>query len=110
MRTARSKDIAQSGKLILDGVTFILDDCSNTRIYIFESDEYEGKITIGFDVWFLKDRYHNKMVSPTICINAHETGKACVEELIGCTYRVDDVKQSFKREDSLYVFEHEPME
>ena len=105
-----STDTTQSGKLILDGVTFILDDCSNTRLYIFESDEYEGKITIGFDVWFLKERYHNEMVSPVICIHSHETGKTKAEEIIGCTYYVDDVKESFKREDTLYVFEHEPME
>ena len=105
-----SIDMEQSGKFILDGLTFILDDCSNTRLYIFESDEYEGTISIEFDVWFQKERYQNKMVSPSICIHSHETGKANVEEIIGCTYHVEDVKESDKREDTLYIFEHEPME
>lgn len=102
--------MAQSGKLILDGITFILDDCSNTRLYIFESDEYEGTISIGFDVWFQKEMYRNEKVSPAICVHSHETGKANLEEIIGCTNHVEDVKESVKREDTLYVYEHEPME
>ncbi len=100
----------QSGKLILDGVPFELDDCGDTHFYLFESDEHEGTFTIGFEIQFRSGNYQAETVSPAICINEHETGKASAEALTGCTYRVGCIEDAIEREDAFYLFEHEPME
>lgn len=102
--------MAQSGKLILDGVNFTLDDCNDTRFYVFESDEQEGTITISFDVAFQKENYLDEVVHLAFRINPHETGKVGVTELIGCVFHVDDIQEADEREDTCYIFEHEPIE
>ncbi|MDE7365139.1 MAG: hypothetical protein K2N27_09730 [Ruminococcus sp.] len=98
----------QSGTLILDGVTFELDDCENTKLYVFESDEYDGTITISFDLYFKQAIFNGEKVSPYICINQHETYKSGINETVGCIYSVDSVEKSDEREDTLYIYEHEP--
>lgn len=40
----------QYGKLILGRAVFELDDCEDTKLYIFESDEYEDNLTDGYSV------------------------------------------------------------
>lgn len=101
--------MAQSGKLILDGVAFTLDDSNETEFYIFGSDEQEGTITISFDASFQEEKFQNDVAAPYICVNSHETGKTSVEALAGSTYHVDSIRESNDREDLFYLFEHEPM-
>ncbi|MDE7120745.1 MAG: hypothetical protein K2O42_01115 [Oscillospiraceae bacterium] len=100
----------QSGKLILGGVTFELDDCKDTRLYVFESDEYEDTITISFDLKFRAEIFNGKEVSSYICINEHETHKSEISEIVGDTYSVDSPEEADEREDTLYIFEHEPFQ
>lgn len=102
--------MAQSGKLILDGVTFTLNDCEETNFYVFESYEQEGTITVGFDIWFQKADYQGETVSPSVCVNPHETGKTSIKELAGHVFHVDHIEEADEREDTFYLFEHEPME
>ncbi|MDE6088463.1 MAG: hypothetical protein K2G25_08775 [Oscillospiraceae bacterium] len=100
----------QSGKLILGGVTFELDDCKNTRLYISESDEYDDTITVSFDLRFRAEIFDGKEVSPYICINEHETHKSEISEIVGDTYSVDSPEEADEREDTLYIYEHEPFQ
>lgn len=102
--------MAQTGKLVLGGVNFTLDDCNETEFYIFGSDVQEGTITISFDVLFQEERFQNDMAAPFICVNSHETGKKSVAELAGTTWHVDTIEKADEREDLFYLFEHEPME
>lgn len=100
----------QSGTLILDGVVFELKDCEDTRLYIFESDEYDGTITISFDLYFKEAIFNNnEKVSPYLCINEHETHKSGIKETAGCTYSADSAEEPDEREDTLYIYEHEPL-
>lgn len=82
----------QSGKLIIDGISFMLEDCGDTRFFIFASGEKEGTITIGFDIAFQDEEYQDEIVSPFISIQKHETGKSNLEELIGCKYAVESIE------------------
>ena len=100
----------QSGTLILNGVTFELDDCKDTRFYVFESDEYEDTITVSFDLRFKEAMFNGEEVSPYICINEHETHKSEISEIVGDTYSVDSPEDADEREDTLYIYEHEPFE
>lgn len=100
----------QSGKLILDGVSFMLEDSSDTKFFVFGSDEKEGTITISFDIAFQNAEYQNEMVSPFISVQQHETGKTNIEELVGCKYTVENIEEADDREDTFCIFEHEPME
>lgn len=102
--------MTQSGKMILDGVTFLLDDCDETGFYIFDSIEQEGTITVGFDVSFLKATYRGEAVGPSICVNPHETGQTGVKETEGRVFSVENMEEADEREDTFYLFEHEPME
>ncbi|MDE6425308.1 MAG: hypothetical protein K2K89_04110 [Ruminococcus sp.] len=100
----------QSGTLILGGVTFELDDCKDTRFYVFESDEYEDTITVSFDLRFKEAMLNGEEISPYICINEHETHKSEISEIVGDTYSVDSPEEADEREDTLYIYEHEPFE
>lgn len=100
------------GELNLNGVIFELDKNirRENKFYIFESDEYEGMITVSMNVYFQKKEYENEIVSPSISINEHETNVSEVEKLIGQCFKVDTVEEADEREDTFYMFEHEPME
>lgn len=100
----------QSGTLILGGVTFELDNCEYTRLYVFESDEYEDTITVSLDLKFRKAMFNGEEVSPYISINEHETHKSEISEIVGNTYSVDSPEEADEREDTLYIYEHEPFE
>lgn len=102
--------MAQTGKLVLDGVTFLLDDCNETEFYVFGSDEQEGTITISFDLLFQKERFQDDVIAPFIGINSHETGETTLQALAGSTYELVDLRQANDREDMFYVYEHEPLE
>ncbi len=99
----------QRGVMEIGQEQFQLDDCPNTRLYLFDSDEFEGEITIGFDAWFKNGVYAGETVSPSIAVNEHETHKSSPEELVGMTFAVSDRKEAIEREDMMYIFEHEPI-
>lgn len=100
----------QYGKLTLGEATFELNDCEDTRLYIFESDEYDDTITISFDLMFRKNIFDGEKVAPCICISEHETHKNEISELVGDTYSVESPEEADEREDTLYIYEHEPFE
>ena len=98
----------QSGKMLLGGSEFEVKDDRMTGLSIFESDEEDGTYTVSIEVWFKEGEFRGENVKPMIVINPHETGLSSVEELIGTEYTVESVEEAEEREDTLYVFEHEP--
>ncbi|MBR1823482.1 MAG: hypothetical protein IJ779_04530 [Ruminococcus sp.] len=104
----------QRGKLILGGHEFNVKDCSDTHIYLFDNDEdidEERDIitkTISMDVWFEEGEFGDEEVSPEIIINEFPTEKTDIEDIIGMEFEVRNVEEADEREDTLYVFEHEP--
>lgn len=100
------------GELNLNGVIFELDKDirRESKFYIFESDEQEGMITVSMDVHFEKKEYENEIVLPSISINEHEANVSETEKLIGQSFKVDTLEEADEREDTFYIFEHEPME
>lgn len=98
----------QRGKLVLNGCEFEVDDCNDTKFYIFESDEEEDTFTVSMDIRFKNGQFSDESVAPYMVINEHETGMENVEDLIGTEYSVEDVEEADDREDTLYLFEHEP--
>ena len=105
----------QCGKLNIGGYEFQVKDCGSTKLYIFDNDEDIDEErdfitkTISMDVCFEKGQFGNESVSPKLVINEIPTGKADIRDTIGMEYEVGCVEESIEREDTLYVFEHEPL-
>lgn len=100
----------QCGKLILDGAVFELDGINSTGIIVSESDEYDDTIIISFFMDFEKGVFNGEEIAPVININDHETQRADISELVGEVYYVDSPEDADEREDTLYIYEHEPFE
>ena len=98
----------QRGRLILGGYAFDVEDCGNTGFYVFESDEAEGTVTVSLEVRFRPGRFGGDTAAPSINISEHETGRKSLSEAIGSGYSVKEVIEADRREDTLYVYEHEP--
>ncbi len=105
----------QRGKLILGGHEFAVKDCDMTYISLFDNDEdidEEREIitkTLSMDVWFEEGEFGDEEVSPEIIINEFATGKEDLEDIIGMEFEVKDVEEADEREDTMYIFEHEPL-
>lgn len=82
----------------------------NTKLYLFQSHTCEGTLTIGVDISFQDGKYDNIDVSPFICINEHETNVKDLNQLVGMTFEVKSVDEADEREDTFYLFEHEPLQ
>ncbi|SEK65921.1 hypothetical protein [Ruminococcus albus] len=103
------------GRLILGGHDFQVKDCGMTKFYIFDNDEdidEERDIitkTVSMEVSFEKGSFDNEEITPRLNINEFPTGKTTLSEMIGMEFEVSSIKEAFEREDTLYVFEHEPL-
>ena len=81
-----------------------------TCLMYFEADEeYEESAQWSIDISCRKGKYKGEDVSPSICINPIDTDKKSVEELVGIKHVVENIEECVVREDTFYVFEHEPM-
>ena len=105
----------QCGKLNIDGYVFQVKDCGSTRLYIFDNDDdidEERDVitkTISMDVCFEKGQFGNEEVSPKLVINEFPTGKADIRDMIGMEFEVKSADEAYEREDTMYIFEHEPL-
>ncbi|MBO4867267.1 MAG: hypothetical protein J5582_12045 [Ruminococcus sp.] len=103
------------GRLILGDYEFQVKDCGMTKFYIFDNDEdidEERDIitkTVSMEVSFEKGSFDNEEITPRLNINEFPTGKTTLSEMIGMEFEVASVEEACEREDSLYVFEHEPL-
>ncbi|MBE6754373.1 MAG: hypothetical protein E7559_08520 [Ruminococcaceae bacterium] len=61
------------------------------------------------DIGFSQGRFKGEEIAPSLCINPIETSKASAAQLAGESFSADTIEQCQEREDSFYIFEHEPM-
>lgn len=86
------------------------DDWSRRRtsLMYFAGDEDEGP-TWSVSIGFSDGDFNGEEISPSLCITQIPTDKKTVAELAGESFSVTTVEESFDREDSFYIYEHEPM-
>lgn len=82
-------------------------DRQSSLIY-FEEDEDEPAAW-SIDIGFTKGDFNGTKISPSICINSINTTKKSIAELIGESFSVTTAAESYDREDSFYIYEHEPL-
>jgi hypothetical protein len=105
----------QYGRLTLGGYEFQMKDCDMTKFFIFDNDEdidNERDVitkTVSMEVCFEKGHFGNEVVSPQLIINEFPTGQSEVDDIIGMEFEVKLPEEAYEREDSLYIYEHEPL-
>lgn len=97
--------------LVLQEVSFDVDiDTRDTAFFIHDSGDHDGTIEISLDVSFKNNAFMGENVSPSVCINPIKTQAKRLDELIGSSFEVTSINEANEREDTLYIFEHEPFE
>ena len=86
------------------------DDWSQRRssFMYFEGDETETP-SWSVDIGFAAGDFHGQKISPSICINPIDTDKRSATDLAGESFSVMTMEESLDREDSFYIYEHEPL-
>lgn len=97
--------------LVLQEVSFdVRTDTRDTAFFIHDSDDNDGTIEISLDVSLKRNDFMGQNVCPSICINPIKTQAKLLAELIGESFEIKSIEEADEREDTLYVFEHEPFE
>lgn len=89
--------------------------------YIFEEEFENSSLTVyigapakgsewNIDCSFKQALYEGEMVCPEIIINTIHTKQCDIDGFVGEEFATKDIQESDDREDSLYIFEHEPFE
>lgn len=93
------------------GKSFVFEDDWSRRqssLMYFKGDEDESaswSVNIGFTM----GDFDGEKISPSICINPIDTNKKSIAELAGESFSVMTIEESWDREDSFYIYEHEPL-
>lgn len=96
--------------LLLQGVPFLLcTDNRNSAFYISGSDDDDRTLEISVDATFQKNDFEGNRVGPYLVINPTQTGKKNLSEIKGMSFEVKNLEEADEREDTLYIFEHEPL-
>ena len=93
------------------GESFVFeDDWSGRRssLMYFEGDEDEAA-SWSVEIGFAMGDFNGKKISPSFCINPIDTDKKSVAELAGESFSVVTMEESCDREDTFYIYEHEPL-
>ena len=93
------------------GESFVFeDDWSRRRssLMYFEGDEDEAA-SWSVEIGFAMGDFNGEKISPSLCINPIDTDKKSVAELAGESFSVMTMEESCDREDSFYIYEHEPL-
>jgi len=53
--------------------------------------------------------FGGERIAPSLCINPIDTDKKSIAELTGESFSVRTMEESRDREDSFYIYEHEPL-
>lgn len=84
-------------------------DSDESMIMYYEKDEDEGEdASYSIEILYKDGNFIGEEVSPYICIGDIYTDKESVEELAGSSFSMKSVEESMDREDTFYIFEHEP--
>ena len=85
----------------LNGVDFEIDEDES---YICFDDDHE----VYLDIKTKLKEYNGDMHNPYVNINPIETNIKNKKELIGFKFTVSTIEEADEREDSFYLYEHEP--
>ncbi|MFD0716302.1 hypothetical protein [Paenibacillus sp. GCM10027626] len=96
---------------ILQGVSFPLrTDERGSAFYVHGSDDGDT-IDISVDAHFQENTFEgDDNVEPYVSINPIQTNKNSLSDLIGMSFEVKTIEEADEREDTLYIWEHEPFE
>lgn len=95
--------------LVIQGVSFPLrTDTRDSAFFIYEGDG--GTIDISLDAKFQKRVFAGDNAGPHVTINPIKTNKKSLPELAGMSFEVKTAEEADEREDTLYLWEHEPFE
>ncbi len=83
------------------------EDLEKSSLTVYIGDRKNGS-EWSIDCAFLKSVYEGESVSPQIIINNIHTKKYDIRKFAGETFSTRNVAESDQREDSFYLFEHEP--
>lgn len=87
------------------GTTNFEIDEDKSRFYI---DREDDMIQFSLDIAAKKQEYRNGQRTPALNINWFETEKKDTNELIGIEVSVSTINEADEREDTFYLYEHEP--
>ena len=91
------------------GKNYMFEDDWNGRQSCLMYFKEDGSASWSVDVGFAKGNFRGETIAPSICINPISTDKNSAAELIGESFSVMAIEESDDREDSFYIYEHEPM-
>lgn len=94
--------------LSLENITFELN--TKTRDTAFFIHDGTNGLEYMMDCTFREGAYDGCEITPYFCINSIETTAVTKEELVGISFSIHSIEEADEREDSFYVFEHEPLE
>lgn len=86
------------------------DDWSGRRSCLMYSkcDEDEPA-SWSIDIGFASGDFYGEEIMPSLCVNPIDTDKESSAELVGESFSVDSIDEICEREDSFYIYEHEPL-
>ncbi|GEM_PF-136505 len=93
------------------GEDFVFEEDWSRRqssLMYFEGDEDESP-SWSVEIGFARGNFNGEEISPSICINPIATDQQSAADLAGQSFSVRTVEESYDREDSFYIYEHEPM-
>lgn len=84
------------------------DDWTHRRssLMYFKRNEDEAP-SWSVDIGFAKGDYNGEEILPSLCINPIDTKKESIADLVGESFSVMTTDESYDREDSFYIYEHE---
>lgn len=87
------------------------DDWKHRRssLMYFKGDEDESP-SWCVDIGFTSGDFNGEEISPSLCINPIHTKKESITDLAGEAFSVMTMNESCDREDSFYIYEHEPLD
>lgn len=94
--------------LKLDGVLFALNTESRSTAFFIHKDNEE--CTFSLDCYFHANTFMDEEITPYLCINAIPMDSDDAQSMIGKTFEIKNIEETMRREDTLCVFEHEPLE
>lgn len=93
--------------LLLQDVQFEIDTKTrDTAFFISKNDN--NTLDISMDISFQENIFEEESVSPCLVINEHKTNVKTLEQIFGNSFSVEDIQTADDREDTFYLYEHEP--
>lgn len=96
--------------LILEKIKFELDSRTRSSAFFLYNIDEENTLEYSIECSFKQNKFEGESISPSLSINPIETNIRDIKNLIGESFKVETIEESDEREDTFYIFEHEPLE